>query len=70
MSKIRIVVQESDAGMAANVGGPVTTIYRTFDVDAPDLVAVMSASCHSYKTRSIVGVEILPTDDIHVPVNP
>lgn len=63
MSKIRIIVQQTDASAAANVGGPVCTEYLTFDVEAPALVAHMLSPWDCLGHRSIVGVEILPAEE-------
>lgn len=57
---IRIVVQRSEAGMAANVGGPVHTSVKTFDLDAPEFEAYMRAERGTYEDKMVVGVEILP----------
>jgi hypothetical protein len=57
---IRIVVQVADASMAANVGGPVQTWCRTFDVEAPDLEAFMQPDGNAYREKHVVGVEFLP----------
>lgn len=62
MAKIRIIVQHTDYGAACHVGGPVSTEYVTFDVEAPELVAHMSATVPSHGHRSVVGVEILKPD--------
>jgi hypothetical protein len=59
MSKIRIIVQQTDATAAAHVGGPPATEYLTFDVEAPELVAHMRTKWTELGHRSIVGVEIL-----------
>ena len=34
---LRIVIQTTDFGEAVNIGGPVVTTLRSFDVDIPDL---------------------------------
>ncbi len=57
---IRIVVQVADAAMAANVGGPVQTWCKTFDVDVPDLEYFLSAADSPYREKHVVGVEVLP----------
>lgn len=55
---IRIVVQIANAGMAANVGGPVQTSIKTFEVEAPELERFMEDRCHGYQEKHIVGVEL------------
>jgi hypothetical protein len=57
---IRVIVRLDDIGNAANVGGPVITTFRTFEVSAPELVDYMRAHVGrgSYMTKTIVGVEI------------
>lgn len=64
MSKVRIIVQQTNAAAAAHVGGPITTEYRTFDVEAPELVAIMRSSLDQFCHRSIVGVEVLGGETI------
>lgn len=56
---IRIVVQVTDAGMAANIGGPVQTWIKTFDIEMPELERFMLDRSGKYQERSIVGVEVL-----------
>lgn len=57
---IRIVVQIADAAMAANVGGPVQTWCKTFDVEAPELEAVLRDQSSKYREAHVIGVEVLP----------
>lgn len=62
---LRIVVQTSDCGMAANIGGHVENTIRTFDIELPELEAYLRE--HSDKTemerrytaRNVIGVEVL-----------
>lgn len=57
---IRVIVTIADAGMAANVGGPVEVSARTFDVSAPELEAFLRVPPHEkYTSRFVSGVEIL-----------
>lgn len=56
---IRIFVRWDDASMAANVGGPPNSEFKSFDVEAPELEAYMNEALHAYTYRSIVGVEVL-----------
>lgn len=60
MSKIRLIVVTNNVEAAANVGGPVATSYRTFDVEALEVVAFMRQNIGALSTRSIAGAEVLP----------
>jgi len=57
---IRLIVRIDDAGMAANVGGPVQTTYRTFDIEHPELEEALQSFNLNY--RSIVGAEIVKAE--------
>lgn len=57
--KARILCFEADAGMAANVGGPVVTRPRTFDVELPDEIGEWLNGSGGFINRGITGVEIL-----------
>jgi hypothetical protein len=57
---IRIVCTRADAGMAANVGGPVTIHMKTFDVDLPEIEAWLKERGHTYEERTFTGIEIIP----------
>lgn len=60
---IRLIIRIDDAGMAANVGGAVLTEYRTFDLDAPEIEAALSAAAgKSYTHAQIVGAEVTNAD--------
>jgi hypothetical protein len=59
---IRIVVCIADAGMAANVGGPVQTRFRTFDILCPELESLLrmgDAGATGYVQAHVSGVELL-----------
>jgi hypothetical protein len=56
---IRIIVRESDEGAARNVGGPVQTRHRTFDVHLPDLEQYLRNVPYDYVMREVIGVELL-----------
>lgn len=61
---IRIVIQEDDAGMAANVGGCVKSTCKTFDVDLPEVEAYLSEPQQKgwrFTQRSLVGIELKDT---------
>lgn len=55
---LRLIVQIVDTGDACNVGGPVQTRYRTFDVDLPEVEAELRTD-YKWATRSLVGAEIM-----------
>jgi hypothetical protein len=66
---VRIIVQTSDAGMAANVGGNVETDVKSFDIEAPALEAYLRQYARSkvrgeatYWHRSVIGAEVLPPE--------
>jgi hypothetical protein len=60
---LRIIVRQSDEGAARNVGGPVQTSYKTFDVELPALEAFLSADGQpDYICREVIGVEVLKGD--------
>lgn len=56
---IRIIVEISDASMAANVGGPVHMSHVTVDIDAPTVERALRAA-NAYQERRVIGVEVLP----------
>ena len=62
---LRIIVTETDWYAAANVGGPAIVKHKTFDVEAPEVEAFLSAFRESpYGSRFIAGVEVItPTKD-------
>ena len=55
---IRIIGVSADAGMAANVGGPVHLSHRSFDIEFPAL-EVWLAAAGGYLQRSVQGVEVV-----------
>jgi len=68
---LRIVVQTSDCGMAANIGGSVETTVKTFDVYLPELEAYLreyddakerakETKLPMYWIRGVAGIEVLP----------
>ena len=60
MRHLRIIIQTSDYGTAANVGGPVLTKFKTFDVPAPDeLVEFMEKNQGKWNYAHIHGAELL-----------
>lgn len=57
---LRVIVRTDGAGMAANVGGSVLTDFRTFDVDLPEIEALLREPLDNFTHRQIVGVELIP----------
>lgn len=65
---IRIVVTTADAGMAANVGGPVQVRMRTFDIEHAELEAVLeegSLGVAGYFQAHVAGVEVIKSKLAH-----
>ena len=67
---IRIIIQDCDFGAAANIGGPVESHVKSFDVDIPALekhlrdFKEMSDKCKSAKqmvwsSQNVAGIELL-----------
>lgn len=56
---IRIIVQIAEAGMAANVGGPVQTWCKTFDVSCPEVEEFLSKTADVYQSKHVVGIEVI-----------
>lgn len=61
---IRIIVTTTDAGAAANVGGPVHVTHKTFDVEAPEVEAFVAEKMRPFQYRSIVGVEVIQQEKV------
>jgi hypothetical protein len=57
---VRLIVCVTDAGAAANVGGPVSVEYKTFDIDN-DFLQKLVTPAHTYQTRFICGAEVIPS---------
>ena len=55
---LRVIVRTVDCGAAANVGGPVETRFKTFDIDQPDLEQHLRMT-QQYATNEVIGVELL-----------
>lgn len=67
---IRIIVRNDDAGMAANVGGPVHSTFKSFDVSLPELEVHLREPTRekwTYTERRVIGIELLPntTESTH-----
>jgi hypothetical protein len=56
---IRLILRDTDTGAAAHIGGPVDTIWRTVDVDLPEVEAWLRET-FEWHSREVVGVELLP----------
>ena len=58
---LRIIVRTDDASMAANVGGPVFSDFKTFDIHAPEVEAFLRTPAPQLGQRQVVGVELVQT---------
>jgi len=59
---IRVICSETDAGLAANVGGPVTVKCKTFDYNLEEVETWLSQANQpdfTYIERRFVGIEII-----------
>lgn len=59
---IRLIVRIDDAAMAAHVGGSPQTTYRTFDIEHPEIEALLRASGqkpNSFTMNTLVGAEVI-----------
>lgn len=59
---LRIIVREDYAGMAIHVGGSVLTTFKTFDIEHPELEALLRAEVPHGHTQ-VTGVEVLPAGE-------
>lgn len=55
---LRIVLQRIHTGDACNVGGPVTTSVRTFDVDIPEVEKCLRDT-DRWTDVQVIGIETL-----------
>ncbi len=58
----RLVGRIDDAAMAAHVGGYPQTTYRTFDIEHPEIEAILRASGqkpNSFTMNTLVGAEVV-----------
>ena len=63
MATIRIVARECDVGDAVHCdGGKATTTYWTFDLPCPAEFAEWLSNRDEWRSRSIVGVEIISAE--------
>ena len=64
---IRLIVRIDDAAMAAHVGGSPQTTYRTFDIEHPQIEALLrgggSNSQNDFSYRTLVGAEVLSAQE-------
>ena len=60
---IRIIVRIDEASMAAHVGGSPQTTYRTFDIDNPQIEALLRGgganNQNEFSYRTLVGAELI-----------
>ena len=60
---IRLIVRIDDATMAAHVGGSPQVSYRTFDIEHPEIEALLrgggSNSQNVFSYRTLVGAELV-----------
>ena len=59
---LRVVVQDADRAAAANVGGPVDTSLKTFDIESPELEQYLQQPIKdkwNYVHRQVIGVEVI-----------
>lgn len=60
---IRLILRIDDANMAVHVGGSPQTTYRTFDIDHPEIEALLrgggSNSKNEFSYRTLVGAELI-----------
>lgn len=66
---LRAIVEDVDAGAAANVGGPVIVAHKTFDLKGiPDLTRLEAYLAEAKKwtggfaSRRVIGVELVETN--------
>lgn len=55
---IRIIVRTVDIGSAINVGGPVDTKFKTFDVSLPELEEYLERRSQ-YESKEVIGVDVV-----------
>lgn len=55
---VRIIVQVTDAGMAANVGGPVHMSFKFIDIENAELEAVLAEKL-TYSVSRVIGAEVI-----------
>lgn len=55
---IRIVVECTDAGLAANVGGPVHRYFKFVDLESAELETIL-AEKPTFGANRVIGAEII-----------
>ncbi len=59
---IRLITRMVDIGAAANVGGPVDSRFKTFDVLIPELEQYLKKNNCQYVSCEVIGVEVVDPD--------
>jgi hypothetical protein len=59
---IRIIVQQVDCIDAANVGGPVSVSFKTYEVESPKLEMFLREKVSALVQRRVVGAEVVERD--------
>lgn len=57
-NKFSVIVRWDDTGAASNVGGPVETEYRIFEVEMPEVAAFFREHENSFSAITILGVAV------------
>jgi len=56
---LRIILQETDTGAAANLGCSVYQGVKSFDVDLPEVEAWLKTGDRKWNSRQVLGIEII-----------
>ncbi len=56
---LRIIIETIDYGTAANLGGPVNIIHKTFDVDLPEVEKYLRLQNDRWSHGRVTGIEIV-----------
>ena len=59
--RVRLIIEQCNAGMAANVGGSVAREVRSFEIDIPDEAVVMLRP-GVYVHGNVIGIELPPEE--------
>jgi hypothetical protein len=63
---IRLIVNIADAGLAANVGGPVQQRFKTFDIEHAELEKLLTPDPrNSYRETYLSGCEIIASEAVN-----
>lgn len=60
---LRVVFQRIHTGAACNIGGPVTSSVRTFDVDLPEVEQFMRSE-DKWNDVNVIGIEVLEAKEV------